>query len=173
VPATIAVEGEQASWRYIEFLLPTSATRTRAAPTREPVAASSPGAKGRRLALTAIRPFDVAACVERLQSAAAAPSVKQELAAIRMLFDWLVVGQVMPSNPASSVRGPTHVVKTSKTPVLDGGEWQRLIDAIPSDTVRELRDPALIGNCCNPSPTGVNVCRTAGVSPRLIVENRF
>jgi integrase len=82
--------------------------------------------------------------VERLQGAAAAPSVKQELAAIRMLFDWLVVGQVMPANPASSVRGPTHVVKSGKTPVLDGGEWRRLIDAIPTDTVRDLRDRALI-----------------------------
>jgi site-specific recombinase XerD len=83
--------------------------------------------------------------VERLQGAAAAPSIKQELAAIRMLFDWLVVGQVMPANPASSVRGPRHVVKTGKTPVLDGGEWRRLIDAIPpDDTVRDLRDRALI-----------------------------
>jgi site-specific recombinase XerC len=40
---------------------------------------------------------------------------QQELAAIRMLFDWLVVGQVMQANPASSVRGPRHVVKTGKT----------------------------------------------------------
>jgi site-specific recombinase XerC len=79
-----------------------------------------------------------------LQGDGAAPSVKQELAAIRMLFDWLVVDQIMPTNPASSVRGPIHVVKTGKTPLLDGGEWRRLIDAIPSDTVRELRDRALI-----------------------------
>jgi site-specific recombinase XerC len=65
--------------------------------------------------LTEIRPFDVAAYVERLQGEAAAPSVKQELAALRILFDWLVVGQMIPSNPASSVRGPAHVVKTGKT----------------------------------------------------------
>ena len=72
------------------------------------------------MALAQIRPFNVAAYVEGLQGQAAAPS-KQELAAIRMLFDWLVVGQVMPTNPASSVRGSTHVLKTGKTPVLDGG----------------------------------------------------
>ncbi len=70
--------------------------------------------------------------------------MKQSLAAVRMLFDWLVVGQVMPANPASSVRGPKHVVKTGKTPVLDGAEWRRLLDAIPTDTVRDLRDRALI-----------------------------
>src|ERR1700730_6848159 len=50
----------------------------------------------------------------------------------------------MPSNPASAVRGPKHVVKTGKTPVLEGAEWRRLIDAIPTDTVRDLRDRALI-----------------------------
>ncbi len=61
-----------------------------------------------------------------------------------MLFDWFVVGQVMPTNPASSVRGPKYVVKTGKTPVLEGDEWRRLIDSIPTDTVRNLRDRALI-----------------------------
>jgi integrase len=70
--------------------------------------------------------------------------VKQQLAAVRMLFDWLIIGQVAPSNTASAVRGPTHVVKTGTTPVLEGKEWRRLIDAIPTDTVRDLRDRALI-----------------------------
>ena len=73
-----------------------------------------------------------------------APSVKQQLAAVRMLFDWLVIGQVVPMNPAAAVRGPKHVVKTGKTPVLDAGEWRKLIDSIPTQTVRDLRDRALI-----------------------------
>ena len=60
----------------------------------------------------------VAAYIEQLSGALAPASVKQHLAALRMLFDWLVVGQVLPFNPASSVRGPKHVVKTGKTPVL-------------------------------------------------------
>ena len=53
----------------------------------------------------------VAAYVEELTGKLAPASVKQHLAAIRMLFDWLVVGQVLPFNPASSVRGPKHVVR--------------------------------------------------------------
>jgi hypothetical protein len=61
-----------------------------------------------------------------------------------MLFDWLITGQVVPFNPAAAVRGPKHVVKTGKTPVLDGKEWRKLIDSIPTDTVRDLRDRALI-----------------------------
>jgi site-specific recombinase XerD len=70
--------------------------------------------------------------------------VKQQLAAVRMLFDWLIIGQAASSNPTSAVRGPKHVVKTGVTPVLDGKEWRKLIDAIPTDTVRDLRDRALI-----------------------------
>jgi site-specific recombinase XerC len=70
--------------------------------------------------------------------------VKQQLAAVRMLFDWLVVGQVMPANPASAVRGPKHVVKTGKTPALEGEEWRKLLGSIPTASLRDLRDRALI-----------------------------
>ena len=77
----------------------------------------------RGLTLTAIRLFDITAWVNELDTHAA-PSVKQQLAAVRMLFDLLVIGQVVPMNPAAAVRGPKHVVKTGKTPVLDAGEWR-------------------------------------------------
>jgi site-specific recombinase XerC len=71
--------------------------------------------------------------------------VKQQLAAVRMLFDRLITGQAVPTNPAAAVRGPKYVVTTGKTPVLDGSEWRRLLNAIPTETVRDLRDRALIG----------------------------
>jgi site-specific recombinase XerC len=61
-----------------------------------------------------------------------------------MLFDWLITGQVVRINPASAVRGPKHVVKTGKTPVLDVADWRKLLDAIPTDTLGDLRDRALI-----------------------------
>jgi site-specific recombinase XerD len=61
-----------------------------------------------------------------------------------MLFDWLVVGQVVPNDPAAAVRGPKHVVKTGKTPVLERDEWRNLLDSIPTTTLRDLRDRALI-----------------------------
>jgi len=82
--------------------------------------------------------------IEPRQQTHSAPDVKQQLAAVRMLFDWLIIGQVLPHNPAAAVRGPKHVVKTGKTPVLDGKDWRKLIDAIPTVTVRDLRDRALI-----------------------------
>ena len=59
-----------------------------------------------------------------------APTVKQHLACIRMLFDWLVTGQVMPANPAQSVRGPRHSVSKGSTPVIASEEAPALLDSI-------------------------------------------
>ena len=62
-----------------------------------------------------------------------------------MLFDWLVTGQIVPHNPATSVRGPKHVVKRGKTPVLTADEARQLLDSIDTSTSTGLRDRALIG----------------------------
>ncbi len=62
-----------------------------------------------------------------------------------MLYDWLVVGQVVPANPASVVRGPKHVIKRGKTPVLSPEEARQLFEHIPTDSLVGLRDRALIG----------------------------
>jgi len=80
-----------------------------------------------------------------VRSKASAPSVKQHLAAVRMCFDHLVVGQVIPTNPAGSVRGPKHVVKKGKTPVLSSAQARKLLEAIDTSRLVGLRDRALIG----------------------------
>jgi len=85
--------------------------------------------------LTDIEPLHVAAYIETMQSGFEKPSVKQHLAAIRMLFDWLVTGQVVATNPAHAVRGPKHVVKTGKTTVLDAEQARRLLDSIDTSTL--------------------------------------
>jgi site-specific recombinase XerD len=95
--------------------------------------------------LSDIEPVHVAAYIEILWQRLSAPSVKQHLAAIRMLFDWLVVGQVLATNPASSVRGPKHSVRKGKTPVLAADEARALRDSIDTSTLVGLRDRALIG----------------------------
>jgi site-specific recombinase XerD len=144
VPALIAAEGHAAAWRYIEFFT----ANIRNPNTRRAYARACQRflawAEDRGLTLTTIRPFDVAAYVEARQQSHSAPDVKQQLAAVRMLFDWLVTGQIVPVNPAASVRGPKHVVKTGKTPALDAPDWRRLVGAIPAGTLRDLRDRALI-----------------------------
>jgi site-specific recombinase XerD len=95
--------------------------------------------------LDQVQAFHVAAFVKDLQGQFTPPTVKQHLAAIRMLFDWLVTGHVIDTNPAHAVRGPKYVVKKGKTPVLDADEARALLDAIPTDSLVGLRDRALIG----------------------------
>jgi integrase/recombinase XerD len=95
--------------------------------------------------LADIEPVHVAAYIETLQTTAAKPTVKQHLAAIRMLFDWLIIGQVLAVNPAHAVRGPKHVVRRGKTPVLTEDQARHLLDSIDVTTVVGLRDRALIG----------------------------
>jgi site-specific recombinase XerD len=144
VPAIIADLGDQAGWRYVEFFT----ANIRNPHTRRAYARACSQFFGwceqRGFTLAAIRAHDVATYIEQLQTQASAPSVKQQLAAVRMMFDWLVVGQIVPANPASAVRGPKHVVKTGKTPVLEAEEWRKLLDSIPAVTLRDLRDRALI-----------------------------
>ena len=72
------------------------------------------------------------------------PTVKQHLAAIRALCDWLVVHQVLPVNPAAAVRGPKHVVTKGATPVLTPAEARALLDRIDTGTRVGLRDRALL-----------------------------
>ena len=94
--------------------------------------------------LTAVAPVHVAAYVEEMQLTLSRPSIKQHLAALKMVFDWLVIGQVIPFNPAQNVRGPKHSQKKGKTPVLNPEEARALLDSIEADTLIGLRDRALI-----------------------------
>src|SRR5437667_11084110 len=93
---------------------PTFATKTPARRTRRPAAGFLLVRRVRPPA-EQLQPVIVASYIEGLQNSLSAPSVKQHLAAIRMLFDWLILGQVIPMNPAAAVPGPKHVVKNGKT----------------------------------------------------------
>jgi len=95
--------------------------------------------------LADVQAFHVAAFRKDLQAEFSPPTVKQHLAALRMLFDWLVTGQILEVNPAHAVRGPKYVVKTGKTPVLNAKEARGLLDSTDASSLVELRDRALIG----------------------------
>ena len=97
------------------------------------------------LTLSTVQPLHVASYIEALTQTYAAATVKQNLAGLRQLFDWLVVGQVIPTNPAAAIRGPKHIVKTGKTPVLTADEARALLKSIDTTTLIGLRDRALIG----------------------------
>lgn len=145
VPVLVSQAGERAGMRFLEFFTANirnpNTRRAYARATQEfltwcqVVGVSS---------LADVATLHVATWIELQMQTLAAPSVKQHLAAIRHLFDWLVVGQVVPHNPAASVRGPSHAARTGKTPVLDPSEARQLLDSIDVSTPAGLRDRALI-----------------------------
>jgi site-specific recombinase XerD len=145
LPALIAAANDRAQLRFLEFF----AANIRNPNTRRAYARGISEflgwcAQRRVLSIEAVQPLHVAAYIEELGQVRSAPTVKQRLAAIRHLFDWLVIGQVVPVNPAGSVRGPSHSVKGGKTPVLAPEEARRLLDSINVTTPAGLRDRALI-----------------------------
>jgi len=145
LPSLFLDAGDKACRRFIEFFTANIRNpNTRAAYARA-VAHFSTWCDARHISLEQVSPFLVAGYIEELGVRLTRPSVKQHLAALRMLFDFLVTGQVIPMNPASSVRGPKHVVKKGRTPVLVAVEARELLNAIDVSTIGGLRDRALIG----------------------------
>jgi site-specific recombinase XerD len=149
LPAVIAAAGRSAAWRFIEFFTANIRNKNTRSAYAQAIGQFFQWCEARRIGdLEQIRPVLIASYIEELQTQRSAPTVKQHLAAVRMLFDWLVIGQILPMNPASSVRGPRYSVKRGKTPVLRADEARKLLDSIPTDTIIGLRDRALIGVMC-------------------------
>jgi site-specific recombinase XerD len=145
VPALVIAAGDRAGIRFLEFF----ASAIRNPHTRRAYARAAGDflawcAGAGVSSITDVQPLHVAAWIELQTQTLSAPSVKQHLAAIRHLFDWLVTGQIVPHNPAASVRGPSHTTKKGKTPVLDATEARQLLDSIDVTTPIGLRDRALI-----------------------------
>jgi integrase/recombinase XerD len=143
LPALIADAGEGASRRFIEFFTANIRNKNTRMAYMRALVPFFEWCEERGISLNDIQPVIVGTYIE--QHSGSKPTVKQHLAAIRMLFDWLVMGQVVPTNPAASVRGPKYVVKKGKTPVLKAEEARRLLDSIDTDSISGLRDRALIG----------------------------
>jgi len=148
LPSLIVRAGGNAERRYLEFF----AAQIRNRNTREAYLLRAvrdfldwAETEARIEDLLDIEPLHVAAWVEIKTQTYEAQSVKQQLAALRHLFDWLVTGHVLHTNPASFVRGPKFSYTKGKTPILTPTEARKLIRSIPTDTLVGLRDRALIG----------------------------
>lgn len=146
LPGIIARAGETAAWRFVEFFAANIRNKNTRAAYAHAVTQFFDWCEQKRLSLSDLRPALIALYIE--QHPGSPPTVKQHLAAIRMLFDWLVIGQIVPMNPASSVRGPKHVVKVGKTPVLTAVQARQLLDSIDTTTIAGLRDRAILGVMC-------------------------
>src|SRR5271166_5609691 len=152
VPRVIAAAGDAAARRFLEFFAATIRNKnTRMAYYRAVCQFFAWCDRHRIGEIADIEPLHVAAYIESQLATVAKPTVKQHLAAIRMLFDWLVTGQVVAVNPAHSVHGPKHVVKRGKTTVLTAEQARALLDSIPLTREVDLLDgtteerPCLVG----------------------------
>ena len=142
LPQVIVDAGPAAVARFLEFFAGRIANaRTRAAYGRA-VGQFLGWCEARGLGLREVSPLHVAAYIRTHPGSA--PTVKQHLAAIRMLGDWLVVNQVLPVNPAAAVRGPKHIVTKGSTPVLSPAEARKLLETIDTSALAGLRDRALL-----------------------------
>ncbi len=145
VPAIVAHSGNPAAKRFLEFFAVTIHNpHTRMSYYRAACRFFAWCDTHGLPELAEIEPLHVAAYIETMQAEFEKPTVKQHLAALRMLFNWLVTGQILATNPAHSVRGPRHAVKTGKTTVLNTEDTRRLLDSIDVSTMIGLRDRALI-----------------------------
>lgn len=145
LPGPVRAMGHDACRRFVEFFLAAIRNRNTRAAYLQAVAGFVRWCEHRGVAdLRDVQPLLVAAHIEEMGQSYARPTVKLRLAAIRMLFDWLVTGQIVPFNPAASVRGPSHVVSRGKTPVLSGEQTRLLLDSVDTGSVVGLRDRALI-----------------------------
>jgi site-specific recombinase XerD len=98
LPELIVREGERAQQRFVEFF--TAQIRNPHTRTAYLYAVRRFLAWGEHygLRLESIEPIQVAAYVEQLGAVRSVPTVKQHLAGIRHLFDYLVTGQVLAFN---------------------------------------------------------------------------
>jgi len=145
LPVLVASAGDRAGIRFLEFFASTIRNpHTRRAYGRAITDFFTWCGEHRVASITAVQPLHVASWVELQTREMSAPTAKLRLAAIRHLFDWLVTGQIVPTNPAASVRGPSHSARKGKTPVLDPAEARALLDSIDITTRAGLRDRALI-----------------------------
>ena len=145
VPALVAASGEKAVARFVDYFTATIRNRNTRRAYGRTVWYFLDWCQAHGLhSLRDIQPIHVSAYIEQLTGSHAAPTPKQTLSALRMLFDFLVIGQVIESNPAHAVRGPKHSVRRGKTAVLSADEARLLLDTIDISTPKGLRDRALI-----------------------------
>lgn len=129
MPAMIANAGEKASEHFLEFFAATIRNKNTRAAYVQAAAQFCSWCEQYGLQLATIRPLHVSAYIET--KPLTAPSIKQHLAALRGLFNWLVIKQVVSDNPALYVKGPKFSRKIGVTPIMEAKEVRTLLDSIP------------------------------------------
>lgn len=73
-----------------------------------------------------------------------ASTVRRKLSAIASLFDYLCECNAVPFNPADGVKRPNQGANEGKSPALGDAEAKAILEAPASDTIKGLRDRAIL-----------------------------
>jgi integrase/recombinase XerD len=128
VPAIIASAGDKASEHFLEFFAAAIRNKNTRAAYVQAAAQFFRWCEQYDLKLASIRPLHVSAYIE--SKPMTAPSIKQHLAALRGLFNWLVIKQVVSENPALFVKGPRFSRQVGITPIMEAEQMRQLLDSI-------------------------------------------
>jgi integrase/recombinase XerD len=137
VPAIIAAAGDKTSEHFLEFFAATIRDKNTRAAYVQAAAQFFRWCEQYDLQLAAIRPLHVSAYIEAKPMTA--PSIKQHLAALRGLFNWLVIKQVIPESPAMVVKGPKFSRQVGVTPIMEAEQMRQLLDSIK--VMRRIKIP--------------------------------
>ena len=141
VPAIIAAAGDKASEHFLEFFAATIRNKNTRMAYMQAIAQFCRWCEEHDLRLASIRPLHVSAYIEA--KPLTAPSIKQHLAALRGLFNWPVIKQVVPEKPATFVKGPKFSRQVGITPILEAEQMRQLLDSI--SIIRKSKVPAKHG----------------------------
>jgi len=95
----------------------------------------------RKLELEGVKAYHVGAWLD--QHPGSRSTQRQHLAAVRLLFDHLMLRGVVEYNPAARARPPRLVRETSHTPVFEEAEIVAFLDSISLNSLKDIRDKAI------------------------------
>lgn len=97
------------------------------------------------LPLLQVRHRDMTQYVKELISHYSTASTRQHLAAIKSLYDWLMIRDILDANPVSAVIGCLVETLPTTEPILKPQEVTKLMASIDCRKIIGLRDRALLG----------------------------
>jgi integrase/recombinase XerD len=95
----------------------------------------------RQLELENVKAYHVGAWLD--QHPGSRSTQRQHLAAVRLLFDHLMMRGVVEYNPAARARPPRLVRESSHTPVFEEAEIAAFLDSIKPNSLKDIRDRAI------------------------------
>ena len=144
LPEVISAAGPKVAKAFLEFFAATIRNKnTREAYLRD-CSRFFAWCQEKGIAFEKVEPMFIAAYIEQMALSYPSETIKQHLSAIKKLFDFLVIKQMVPMNPAASVKGPRVNVSEGKTPTLTAEEARALLSSIDTSEVRGMRDRAIM-----------------------------